>query len=381
MRRDIKRAVLGALTLATVAACSDGASPEAEQKTAKQGLLDGPDFVVTVLSAPPSALPGSSFMTSLRVCNHGTWAGGTEVALVLSQDSDISLSMDGQAGSIYAGYLAPGACETHSTLLYTPPQGTWFLGAIADPYGSEPELDEGNNTRLGGPITIGYGPDFVVTGVKAPASSLPGGNLTADVTVCNQGTEPDGTAVALYLSADALPPQPEQPVAAWAAVGFIFPGQCTTVPAYGNAILPPPGTEGAYHLGARVDPDNHRLELREDNNTHVGAVMGVGHRADFVVTNVQAPASLLPGQSFTAQVTVCNQGTQPDSADVALVLSADAIIDPGTGPEPTEDVLLGQRPAGDLFPGQCVTLPMFVNATPPPPGTEGAYRLGAVWTR
>jgi hypothetical protein len=48
---------------------------------------------------------------------------------------------------------------------------------------------------------------------------------------------------------------------------------------------------------------------------------GVGNKADFIVTSVKGPASVQSGQSFTAQVTVCNQGQQGDSTEVGVFLS------------------------------------------------------------
>ncbi|WP_275900433.1 CARDB domain-containing protein, partial [Pyxidicoccus trucidator] len=151
-----------------------------------------------------------------------------------------------------------------------------------------------------------------------------------------------------------------------------------TVPVQGNAWLPPPAFQGAYHLGAVADPLNNRQELLEDNNSSPGYRIGVGNQPDFVITSVTGPYSVPNGQPFTAQVTVCNHGTTSGDSQVELYLSADAIIRTNTAPGPMEDAFVGSAHSDPLYPGQCATMPIQGNAWLPPPGIEGPYHLGAV---
>ncbi|WP_275899254.1 CARDB domain-containing protein, partial [Pyxidicoccus caerfyrddinensis] len=134
----------------------------------------------------------------------------------------------------------------------------------------------------------------------------------------------------------------------------------------------------AYHLGAVVDPSNNRQELIEDNNSSSGYRIGVGNRPDFVITSVTGPTSVQDGQPLTAQVTVCNQGTNSGDSQVELYLSADAIIRTNTTPGPMEDSFVGNAPTGWLMQGQCATVSIQGSAWLPPPGLQGAYHLGAV---
>ncbi|NMO16768.1 hypothetical protein HPC49_06170 [Pyxidicoccus fallax] len=380
MRRDFRRGTLGALALGTLVACGgEGTpSPDATPTRTRQGLLDGPDLAVTSLRAPPSALSGSTFPVNLTLCNQGNWSAGMELMLVLSEDSDLSVVTDPVVDSVYFGYQPPGQCVQHIAWVTAPQQGTWYLGAIADPYGYEPESNEGNNTRLHGPMGIGYGPDFVITEVKGDASSAPGAAFEASVTVCNQGTASDAAMVQLYLSTDATGPRPEDPPVWGAWTDFLSPGQCRAVPMMLPANPPPPGTEGAYFLSAIVDPDNERFELIEDNNAHAGYRMGVGHRPDFTVTHVRAPASRMPGQPLVVDVTVCNQGTEADFLDVEVYLSADATLRPSDGTQPPEDFLVGAVSLGHFPPHQCHTTQVYGHAELPPSMTGGAVYLGAV---
>ncbi|MDC0712361.1 CARDB domain-containing protein [Stigmatella sp. ncwal1] len=96
---------------------------------------------------------------------------------------------------------------------------------------------------------------------------------------------------------------------------------------------------------------------------------------DFVVTAVTGPKSAGQGQSITASVTVCNQGTQGDSTWVEVYLSSDTVISPPVPPGPPTDFPLGGSSTQYLSPGQCQTLSVSGSPGGPPPG---AYYLGAV---
>jgi hypothetical protein len=361
-----------------------------EDNNAKAGTRLGvgnePDFVVTAVSGPASVSPGGSFTASVTVCNQGTYSGSTEVDVYLSTDSTISYvpgqpyNSDTFIGGVYVGWLEPGQCATQSMPAYAnvSEEGAWYLGAIVDPRNHVAELLEDNNAKAGTRLGVGNEPDFVVTAVSGPVSVLSGGSFTASVTVCNQGTYSGSTEVDVYLSADATisfaPGQPydSDTLIGGVYVGWLEPGQCATqsMPAYANV-----SEEGAWYLGAIVDPRNHVAELLEDNNAKAGTRMGVGFRPDFIVTAVSGPASVSSGGSFTASVTVCNQGTSADSADVDLFLSVDSTISYVPGQPYNSDTFIGGMYVGWLEPGQCTTQP--VQAYPNVSG-EGAWYLGAI---
>jgi subtilase family serine protease len=379
-RKTWKVGVLGAVVLWGLSGC--GKSGEEERSTLEstgQAAGSGPDFVITAVTGPASAKPGQPFTATVTVCNQGTVGDYSDVEFYLSSDALITPTMspspttDQPLGMMPVEYLNPGQCQTLTRLVnaYVPSEGAWYLGAAADPGNYRLELLENNNTLAGTRMGVGYRADFIVTSVTGPASVKPGQPFTATATVCNQGTQADSTDVELYLSSDAtitpaMPPGPttDQPLGMM-PVDYLNPGQCQTLTRLVNAYVP---AEGAWYVGAAVDPGGYRPELIKDNNTLAGTRMGVGYRADFIVTSVTGPASVKSGQPFTATVTVCNQGTQADSTDVELSWSSDAIITPGV------DQPLGMMPVDYLNPGQCQTLSRSVSAYVP---YEGAWYLGA----
>ncbi|MCP3141926.1 CARDB domain-containing protein [Pyxidicoccus xibeiensis] len=347
--------------------------------SAPVGVGSRPDLVVSSVTAPTSISSGQPLTATVQVCNQGTTpSGSTQADVFLSPDSAITPA-DAPLGMASLGVLAPGECQD-ATVTGTPgpfQEGTYFVGAIVDRANTVPEFVETNNTKAGSRIGVGDRPDFVVQSVTGPASIQQGQWLAASVRVCNQGTRAEMTPVELYLSADTVisPNTPSQP-STDAFVGrafseFLAPGACQTVTVEGFAsgMLP----EGAYYLGAAVNPQNQAPEFFVDNNTKAGSRIGVGDRPDFVVASATAPASVPPGQPFTANIRVCNQGTQPGGAHVELYLSEDTVITPPMTPGTPSDQPAGYFFTPTLAPGECLTQSLQASG----PGT-GAMYLGAV---
>jgi len=213
---------------------------------------------------------------------------------------------------------------------------------------------------------VGWGPDFIVTDVTAPAAAYPYATFTATVTVCNQGTAGGEASVGLFLSADADVSTADRQFGG-DFLGLLEPGQCATREVSGWLEAP---SEEPFYLGAIADPEDWRPEVDESNNTSVHGLLGIGVEADFIVTDVTAPASARPGETFTASVTVCNQGTAPGHTDVELTLAA-------SPEEPAGQTLAGAY-IGWIDMGQCATQAVFVS-----PGfvDEGTWYLRAITNR
>ncbi|WP_437807477.1 CARDB domain-containing protein [Sorangium sp. So ce1078] len=328
------------------------------------GVGFGPDLIVSAVSGPPSVLPGGGFDASVTVCNQGTQASyGTHVELRLSADATVTTA-DFLAGDGPAPYLDPGQCATVTfpASAYVP-DGAYHLGAIVDPYGWVPELIETNNAEAGSLLGIGYWPDLIISTASGPPSVLPGSGFDAEVTVCNQGTNPGSSMVELRLSADAAITA-DDALAGSAPTPYLDPGECAAVTIHASAYV----ADGAYHLGAIVDPYGSQPELIETNNATAGDLIGVGSWPDLIVSAVSGPPSLMPGSGFNASVTVCNQGTTPSyGVDVALLLSSDGAIAPS-------DTHAGSAYVPGLSPGQCASVAVPASAYVP----DGVYHLGAI---
>jgi hypothetical protein len=274
--------------------------------------------------------------------------------------------------------LYPTECTTLS--LSGPaslPEGAYYLGANFRVSSTQPDLRDDNNTLVGNRIGIGTKADFVVTAVTGPTSVNLGQTLTASATVCNQGTASGSVDVSLFLSANdvfsppGVPNKPADPFVGSGNTAVLAPGACQKVPISGPAQVP---EQGGYYLAALVDPGNGFAELLDNNNSRVGNRIGVGARADFVVTAVTGPASVQQGQTLTSSVTVCNHGTVSDNAEVGLYLSLDSTLVVPDASSPTADVPLARVLSNTLTPGQCQTLSLSGPAGVP---TQGAWYLGA----
>ncbi|MCP3101900.1 hypothetical protein LZ198_23830 [Myxococcus sp. K15C18031901] len=372
------------------------------------GML--PDLVVTAMTTPTSVQQGQSFSASVTVCNQGTSsAGPANVQLLLSVDDVLTpMSMGGYPasdqsplGMVSMPSLSPGACSTRSATVsaWLPPdaqgEGGYYVGAIVDDPASIMELREDNNAFVKGLVGVGNRPDLVVTALSVPESLRPGLTFAASATVCNQGTANSPvTQLQVLISVDSSltsmvgpsgPPSDQSP-AGDVSVPSLSPGQCVVRSLTGTAMLPPDAQgEGTYYVGAMVDAFLGVPELREDNNTFVKGLVGVGNRPDLVVTSLTSPASVLSGQGFTTNVTVCNIGTMPtsQSVNVLVLLSTDATLTPmmGTtgGPAPTDQAVVAGFSVPALAAGSCLTQPVAGWASLPPDAQgDGAYYLGAI---
>lgn len=335
---------------------STEASRAGAPRTMRDALEAGVDFAVTSLKAPAVVLPGSQLTVSVTVCNRGMEAAGTSVDLLVSSD-EVASGDDTVLNTVMTGMLEAGACRVADVPVSAfVPEGHYHLLASADPGQLTPEASEANNVRDGGSFTVGFMPDFAVTAVSGPASTWSWGDVTASVTVCNQGTAGREASAFVFLSTDTDISWQDTFVAG-TPVGFLAPGQCDTVSLQGMAGMP----DGAYHLGALVEDGGGMVEASQANNALVGGAIGIGYGPEFVIPTVTTPASAPWGTQFPASVNLCNQGTGAGgtSFDVFLVSSPDAAP---LGPPVAQGYVF-------LSPGDCVAQEVFVDTGASAPGT------------
>ncbi|HJV65656.1 MAG TPA: CARDB domain-containing protein [Geomonas sp.] len=329
---------------------------------------NGPDLVVTAVTAPASAATSQSITVPVTVKNQGTGNTGSQfpVGLYLCGTSAISTGCT-SLGSLQSNLTAGAQQQLNfSVLVPAVTSGTYYIGAIADPANSIPEFDETNNTLAGNPTTIGGGPDLVVAAVTSPASAATGQVITVPVTVKNRGTADTGAQfpVGLYLCGTSTISTSctslgslQSNLAAGAQQQLNF---SVTVPAV---------TSGTYYLGAIADPGNSIPESDETNNTLAGSPTTIGSGPDLVVTAVTSPASAATGQVITVPVTVKNRGTGNTGAQfpVGLYLCGTSTISTGC-------TSLGSLQS-NLTAGAQQQLNFSVTV---PAVTSGTYYLGAI---
>ncbi|NNC08299.1 hypothetical protein HJC10_36365 [Corallococcus exiguus] len=399
--------ITGALALT---GCSSGSTPEEAPALEQQAsaLIPGPDLRITELTAPDSVKPGQPTTVTAKVCNTGDQAVYSSAMLEVYLSTTPTQQVPGPGtqppptqqltqGQTDVGTVYAGQCVTRSLSIYvSPPSGftgndTYYLGASVDTQKTVAESDETNNGFVKGLMGVGNRPDLVVTRVDAPPNLAPGQAFSASATVCNVGTEySPGGSVELYLSSVnglTLPPQSGPPpitqiMVGSASVGSMEAGQCRAVPLTAYAQTPPsvpPGTP--LYVGAIVDASRIVTELREDNNTFVQGLVGVGNGPDLTIRSVTGPASARQGDSFPATVTVCNAGTASSpQADVRVFLSTvPSLAAPGTQPRPLTEFPVTNFSVPALVSGQCATRTVQGPANRPPanPSEQPLY-LGAI---
>ncbi|WP_338869618.1 CARDB domain-containing protein [Myxococcus stipitatus] len=383
------------------------------------GIGQGPDLVVTAMETPANLRSnGPATPATVTVCNQGTEPSPSgNVSLYVSMDAELTPMVPGQGfpamdQSFLQSFPFPGLpsgqCKTLSTTFWPVipadaqgMEGAYYLAAIIDEQRVVPELREDNNIFVKGLVGIGQKSDLVITEVKVPESlraNGPGGVSTVTVKVCNQGFAPSSpTQVGLYVSMDReltpMSPFPGYMPADQAFIRDIFvsdlvPGHCKsyTESFWGMLPLDSQGRSGAYYVGAIIDEQRSVNELREDNNTFVTGLIGVGQGPDLVVTELVMPDSYTVNAppSRPATVTVCNQGTEhaPQSR-VHLFVSTEPSLTPMQSPQsypPTNQAPLGFVDMPSLYPGQCSARSSnFWPAFPPSAqGMMGGYFVGAI---
>jgi subtilase family serine protease len=327
------------------------------------------DLVVTAIASAGSAAPGGSAPVRVTVCNQGfSPAYQTHVEVLLSEDDVLDPMSDAFMGAAPVPALQPQQCITADAAYAHVPwlQGTFRIAAVVDRYDAEPEIFEDNNARVGDRFGVGWDADLVVTEVTRVPGRWPSENFDLRVRVCNRGQQYSYHAdVELRFSRDDEITAADA-FAGMAPVPGLAPGACVRVPAWAYA----PPEQGAYVLGAIVDPHDQVIELIETNNTAAGPRVGIGYGPDLVVTAVNAPAlANVWGGDTSVFVQVCNHGRAPSSS-IAVDLYASRNDDISV-----DDVFVGREYAPGLAQGACTSIAVRAMLDVP---QHRRYLLGAV---
>lgn len=341
---------------------ADGAVNETQEanNVALAAVTVGADLVVSALSAPPVAGPGTPFTVTDTTRNQGGGpAGESSTRFFLSanaviEDADILLGMRAVPA------LGPGASSPGSTSLTIPvgtASGAYYLLVQADGASVVAETQETNNVFYG---YIRVGPDLVVSSFVAPATTGAGTPFTVTETTRNQGGGVAGESQTWFLlSSNAVADAADTLLGSRAVPAL---GAGTSSAASTSLALPAGTAPGGYYLLAQSDGAGVVGETQEGNNL-LYAYIYVG--PDLVVSAVTIPAAASAGATLTIGETTRNQGAGAAAASTTrLYLSANGWID-------ASDVLLGSRAVGPLAPVTSSAGSTVV--TIPPATTSGLY--------
>jgi hypothetical protein len=173
---------------------ASGSNPESsENNNIRMGstIGIGPDLVISTVTNPSGAAPGSAISVSDTTKNQG---GGGAQASVTSFYLSANVLLDGPdvlIGTRPVAALAAGALDTPvtPTSLTIPADtvaGVYYILAKADGGGTVPESQESNNVRFG--LAMRVGPDLVESSVVVPTVAGAGAVLVISDTVKNAGS-------------------------------------------------------------------------------------------------------------------------------------------------------------------------------------------------
>ena len=332
----------------------------------------GSDLVITMFGAPVTAAVGGSFLITNAIQNtgasdiHSTFS----VGFYLSADSIITTS-DELIGTRTVSGLGAGQTSATATLVSLGPYGqpgSFYVGAILDPAGDVPEMNEANNT-IATPLATVEGADLVMTEVAGPATAQTGTSVLVSNTVANVGA---GAAqvflVAIFLSTDEVITTNDIRAEVRYLGGGLGPGLSSfdTTPVMIDADLAP----GTYYWGALADFTGSAPEVNKSNNARSGNRIEIAPGADLIVEDVLGSAVAHSSGSIFVTNTVRNiGGGAAGTSAVGFYLSLDPAIT-------TSDVRVGSRAVSSLAPSARHTESTELNLSPTL--TPGAYYLGAI---
>jgi len=212
-------------------------------------------------------------------------------------------------------------------------------------------------------------PDLVVSDLMVSTMSLaPGESFTIDATVDNVGGgESASTTLHYFLSDDSDISPTDDADIGMAAIGVLGGGTSFSPPSFGGAIAPMP--LGPFFIGACVDTVGG--ETTTGNNCFTPGLQITVAPPDLVVSALSvSTTNLSPGESFTINATVTNEGElAPTGTMLHYFLSTDSTIS-GTG----NDIEIGTPDAvPQLLAGAASAQSIGAIA----PTTLGTYFIGA----
>ena len=299
----------------------------------------GADLSVTALTGPVNVGAGQTIEVNDTTVNIGTAeAPATVTRLYWSVNAALDVS-DTLIGTRAVDAIDAGAFSTGTASVTIPvvATGSYYLIASADDTRVLSEISETNNIKS---LKIYVGPDLVVNDVDTAAASEPGGTLSITDSTQNAGGGPAAASLtSFYLSINSTLDATDvflgtRPVPALAA------GQVSSVTT--EFTVPAATPVAKYYVLAKSDHSSAVIEVLETNNVRGGPYITVG--PDLMVSEVDAPANVVRGTSFTISDTTRSSAGGATATTTSYYLSVNTTLD-------AADLLLGSHPVGSLLAG------------------------------
>ncbi|AUT03510.1 peptidase S8 [Nostoc sp. CENA543] len=283
-------------------------SNETNNVVSRAITINAADLIIQNATAPTTASVGSTIALSYQVKNQGAGnAVASTTRFYLSKDTTFSTD-DVLLGSDAVNSVAAGAVssETASILISNSiAAGNYHLLFRTDADSTVAESNENNNV-VSRAITINAA-DLIIQNPTAPTTASVGSTIALSYQVKNQGA---GNAVAsttrFYLSKDTTF-STDDVLLGSDAVNSIAAGAVSSETA--SILISNSIAGGNYHLLFRADADSTVAESNETNNIVSRAITINGPRPDLIIQNISAPSIVDPGNSFTLNYQIANQGT------------------------------------------------------------------------
>lgn len=323
--------------------CADGVVTMSAAKTctARFDLL--PDLIVFALTAPATALSGSTIsVTDTTRSQTGTGPAGASTTRFYFSTNSTWDAGDTPIGSRPVPALLSGGTSSGPSSVTIPAgkaTGNYYIIAKADADLAVAESLETNNTKA---VVIRISPpDLIVSAISVPTAGGAGLPIIATNTTKNQantGPAPASTTN-FYLSANAAWDGGD-PQIGTQAIGALAAGASE---AHSTSLtIPPTTTPGTWYVIAKADADLLITETIETNNASFDTIM-IG--PDLIESALSVPATGGAGLPIIINDTTKNQGAgQAAASTTNFYLSTNTTYGAG-------DVFLGSRSIGPLNPG------------------------------
>jgi subtilase family serine protease len=293
----------------------------------------GPDMVVSALTNPSGAAPGSSLSVTETTKNQGGGAAGASTTSFYLSANVLLDAADVLLGSRPVPALGVSGIDSATTTLTIPAgtvPGTYYIIGKADAGGAVVETQEGNNTKYG--LAMRVGPDLVESNITPQAAGGAGAPFVITDTVKNAGSGNAGASTTVFYLSTNGTLDASDAVLGSRAVPPLGPTATSTG---STTVTIPDGTAtGTWYILAKADANNDVPESAETNNL-LYASTRIG--PDLTVATVSVVSTAPAGATILITDTTKNAGGGAAPASTTrYYLSTNLTVD-------ASDVLLGSR--------------------------------------